>query len=220
MSRRIFFSLGLLFLVVSCSLHNRELLPEIVRSYEVTPALPQSPVVFPAGRWQFVHSISFHLAKGGDGTSIGVLALDSREIHCVLITVEGLTLFEARSMEGGPIEVIRAVPPFDNQEFAAGLMGDVRMIFQKPQGLADKGRLAGGAPVFRYSATGQETDILPQEDGCWTMNTYSEQVRVRTIRTRSCRMVDSAIIPEDIDLVSDGPVGYALHLHLISVEKL
>ena len=176
--------------------------------------------MFPAGRWQFVHSISFHLAQGGDGTAIGVLVLDNREIHCVLMTVEGLTLFEARSMEGGPIEVIRAVPPFDNQEFAAGLMGDVRTIFQKPQGKAESGRLADGSPVFRYSAAGRETDILPQEDGCWTMHTYSEQVRVRTIRTRSCRMVDSVSIPEDIDLVSDGPAGYALHLHLISVEKL
>jgi hypothetical protein len=220
MSRRIFFSLALLFLVVSCSLHNREPLPEIIRSCEVTPALPQSPVAFPSGRWQFVHSISFHPAQGGDGTAIGVLVLDNQEIHCVLMTVEGLTLFEARSMEDGPIEIIRAVPPFDNQEFAVGLMGDVRTIFQKPQGLVESGGLADGSPVFRYSAAGRETDILPQEDGCWTMHTYSEQVRVGTIRTRSCRMIDSVSIPEDIDLVSNGPVGYALHLHLISAEKL
>jgi hypothetical protein len=220
MSRRIFFSLALLLLVVSCSLHNRDPLPEIDRSYDVTPASPPGPVVFPVGRWQFVHSISFHLAQGGDSTAIGVLVLDDRVIHCVLMTVEGLTLFEARSMEEGPIDVIRSVPPFDNQEFAAGLMDDVRTIFQKPQGKAESGRLADGSPVFRYSAAGRETDILPQEDGCWTMHTYSDQVRDRTIRTRSCRMVDSVSIPDDIDLVSDGPAGYALHLHLISVEKL
>jgi hypothetical protein len=219
MSWRIFFSLALLFLAVSCSLPTREFLPAITRSHDDVKGPSPSPAVFPAGRWQFVHSISFQLAKGGDGTAIGVLVLDNREIHCVLITVEGLTLFEARSMEDSPLEVIRAVPPFDNQEFAAGLMGDVRTIFQKPQGLVESGRLADGSPVFRYSAAGRETDILPQEDGCWTMHTYSDQVRDRTIRTRSCRMVDSVSIPDDIDLVSDGPAGYALHLHLISVEK-
>jgi hypothetical protein len=220
MNRRIFFSLALLFLVVSCSLPTREILPGIARSYDGNQAQPQNPSLFPAGRWQFVHSISFHLANGGDGTALGVLALDTGGIHCVLMTVEGLVLFEARSMEGEATEVIRAVSPFDNQEFAAGLMDDVRTIFQKPQGTAESGRLADGAPVFRFSAAGLVTDILPQADGCWALHTYSEQIRVRTIRTRSCRMVDSARIPEDIDLVSDGPAGYALHLHLISVEKL
>jgi hypothetical protein len=220
MSPRASIFLALLLLVVSCSLHNREPLPEIDHSCEATPASPPGSVMFPAGRWQYVHSISFHPAQGGDGTAIGVLVLDNREIHCVLMTVEGLTLFEARSMEGGPIEVIRAVPPFDNQEFAAGLMGDVRTIFQKPQGKAESGRLADGSLVFRYSAAGRETDILPQEEGCWTMHTYSEQVRDRTIRTRSCRMVDLVSIPGDIDLVADGPAGYALHLHLISAERL
>jgi hypothetical protein len=219
MSRRIFSSLALLFLVASCSLPTREPLPEIARSHEGIEGLSPGPVVFPNGRWQFVHSISFRLANGGDGTAIGVLVLDTKEIHCVLMTVEGLTLFEARSMEDGPIEVIRAVPPFDNQEFAAGLMGDVRTIFLKPPGEAESGHLTNGSPVFRYSAAGRETDILPQEDGCWTMHTYSDQLRDRTIRTRSCRMVDSVIIPEEINLVSDGPAGYALHLHLISVEK-
>jgi hypothetical protein len=220
MSPRIFIFPALLLLVVSCSVQNREPLPDVVRSYDVTPASLPAPVVFPTGRWQFVHSISFRLPNGGDGTAIGVLVLDGREIHCVLMTVEGLTLFEARSMEDGPIEVIRAVPPFDNQEFATGLMGDVHTIFRKPQGKAEIGRLADGSPVFRYSAACRETDILPQEDGCWTMHTYSEQLRDRTIRTRSCRTVDSVSIPDDIDLVSGGPAGYALHLHLISAEKL
>jgi hypothetical protein len=220
MSPRVFIFPALLLLLASCSLQTGEPLPEIVHPYDVTSASPPAPVMFPTGRWQFVHSISFHTANGGDGTAIGVLVLDGREIHCVLMTVEGLTLFEARSMEEGPIEVIRAVPPFDNQEFAAGLMGDVRTIFRKPQGKAESGRLADGSPVFRYSAAGRETDILPQEERCWTMHTYTEQVRDRTIRTRSCRMVDSVSIPEDIDLVSDGPAGYGLHLHLISAERL
>ena len=220
MSRQTFFSLALLVLIASCSIHNRGLLPGIARSENGTEASLQNPVLFPAGRWQFVHSVSFHLANGGDGTALGVLVLGNRETHCVLMTLEGLALFEARSMDDGAIEVIRGIPPFDNREFAAGLMADVRTIFRKPQGAMESGYLEDGAPVFRSSAAGQVTDILPQADGCWTIHTYSEQIRARTIRTRSCRTIDSARIPEDIDLTSDGPVEYALHLHLLSVEKL
>ena len=207
----------LLFLLASCSLADREMLPDI------TPAdkpAQHCPDYFPAGSWQFVHAITFHMAAGGEGTALGVVVLDRKEIRCALMTVEGLTLFEARSTEGRPVQVSRAVPPFDTEEFAAGLMGDVRTIFQKPQGEAEDGRLAGGAPVCRFTAVGRVTDILPQEDGCWTMHTYSDGIGVRTIRARSCKRMGTAVVPEDIDLVSSGQAGYTLHMHLISAEKL
>jgi hypothetical protein len=210
-------SFFLLFLLASCSLANREILPDIT-----PPDKPAQhcPDYFPAGSWQFVHAITFRLATGGAGTALGVVVLDRKEIRCALMTVEGLTLFEARSTEGQPVQVSRAVPPFDTEVFAAGLMGDVRTIFQKPPGKAEDGRLAGGAQVCRSTAAGQVTDILPQEDGCWTMHTYSEGVGVRTIRARSCKAMGTAIIPEDIDLVSSGQAGYTLNMHLISAEKL
>jgi hypothetical protein len=207
----------LLFLLVSCSLTNRDILPDITCAD--TPA-HHCPDYFPADRWQFVHAITFHLATGGEGTALGVVVLDKKEIRCALMTVEGLTLFEARSTEGQPMQVSRAVPPFDSEGFAAGLMGDVRTIFQKPPGKAEVGRLAGGELVCRSTAAGQVTDILPQEGGCWTMHTYSEGIGVRTIRARSCKTMGTAVIPEDIDLVSSGQSGYTLNMHLISAEKL
>jgi hypothetical protein len=207
----------LFFLLVSCSLANREILPDITRADKPTQ---QCPDYFPNGRWQFVHAITFHLATGGEGTALGVVVLENRKIRCALMTVEGLTLFEALSMEGQPVQVSRAVPPFDNEGFAAGLMDDVRTIFQKPVGKAEDGCLAGGAPVCRSTAAGQVTDILPQEGGCWTMHTYSQGIGVRTIRARSCKTVGTAVIPEDIDLVSSGQAGYTLNMHLISAEKL
>jgi hypothetical protein len=220
MMRRIFLCLALLLMLVSCSAKNRDVLPELSPPQAGTATPLQCPVVFPAGRWQFVHSIAFHLAKGGDGTALGVVVLDNREIRCALMTIEGLTLFEARSMEGRPVEVSRAVPPFDNMEFTAGLMADVRTILQAPPGKAEYGRLADGAPVWRYSAAAQVTDVLPREDGCWTMHTYSGRIRGKTIRTRTCTMIESAVIPADIELVSSGPAGYSLNMHLISAEKL
>ena len=207
----------LLFLLVSCSLANRDILPDITR---VDKPAQHCLDYFPAGAWQFVHAITFHLAAGGEGTAVGVVVLDSKEIRCALMTVEGLTLFEARSTEGKPVQISRAVPPFDKEEFAAGLMDDVRTIFQKPLGKAEVGRLADGSRVCRSTAAGQVTDILPQEGGCWTMHTYSEGIGVRIIRARSCKTVDRAVIPKDIDLVSSGQAGYTLNMHLISAEKL
>ncbi len=220
MIRRNLLPLLLLLLLVSCAVGQRQPPPEISPAANGAATARQCRDGFPAGRWQFVHAITFHLAAGADGTAIGVLDLDKGEIRCVLMTVEGLTLFAARSAQDRPVVVSRAVPPFDNRGFADGLMADVRSIFLSPPGKADCGRLAGGAPVCRYLAAGRITDILPQKDGCWTMHTYSGGIGVRTIRARSCATVDQAIIPKDIDLATSGPAGYTLNLHLIRAEKL
>jgi len=217
MNGRVFLSLMLFVLLTSCSVRQGP--PEISgRRDSGGCALPQCPAFFPDGKWQFVHSIGFHTAGGGDGTAVGVLALDKDAIRCVLTTVEGLVLFQARWTEGEPVMVSRAIPPFDNQEFAAGLMADVRTIFRRPEGKEEWGQLPGGAPVFRFSDAGLVTDVMPQDDGCWSIRTYGG--RDRTVHARLCKTVDAAIIPEDIDLVSGGPSGYSLTLHLLSAEKL
>ncbi|MDR3631657.1 MAG: hypothetical protein P4L42_15155 [Desulfocapsaceae bacterium] len=216
MNGRILLSLMLLVLLASCSLRQGP--PEMAVPGRGDAPPRHAPAFFPVGKWQFVHSISFQLAQGGAGTAVGVLVLDKDEIRCVLTTVEGLVLFEARWLEGQPIAVSRAIAPFDNQGFAAGLMADVHTIFRRPEGREDWGRLPDGAAVFRYAAAGQVTDVLPQEDGCWSMQTYGD--RDRTIRARSCTAVDSTVIPKDIDLVAGGPAGYSLTMHLLSAEKL
>jgi hypothetical protein len=164
--------------------------------------------------------MSFHLAAGGEGTALGVVALDGDEIRCALTTVEGLVLFAAREKEGEPIQVSRAVSPFDKKGFAKGLVRDVRTIFVKPKGTVECGRLSDGTPLCRWSLADQITDVLPKKDGCHTLNTYSDGLRSRTVDTRSCTVLDSTVIPEDIDLVASGAAGYSLNMHLVSAEKL
>jgi hypothetical protein len=214
------FFLIVLLLLASCSLHERTPLPKMTGAGTSLKAPAQYPAIFPGGRWQFLHTIDFKLANGGQGTVFGVLVLGPETLHCVLMTIEGLVLFEAESRQTGQIEILRTVPPFDNQEFAAGLMDDVRTIFRRPQGGVQEGRLADGTMVFRSTADGLITDVLPQADGCWSINTYTEQFRSRTIRTHACNIIDSTVIPQEIDLASDAPAGYSLHLHLISAEQL
>jgi len=50
---------------------------------------------FISGNWQLVHSITFKMANGHGATVIGVTSLTEQGIDCSLVTVEGLTLFDA-----------------------------------------------------------------------------------------------------------------------------
>jgi hypothetical protein len=216
----LFPSLTAVFLLSSCTLGPRAILPALVPVPGAAGTLQHCATLFPQDRWQFVHAIAFRMANGTHGNALGVLVLNNREVRCALMTVEGLTLFEARSPEAGALEVMRAVPPFDKRDFAAGLMRDVRTMFQLPSGKARYGLLADGTAVCRYVADSQVTDILPREDGCWRIVTYSEGTKVRTINAYACTTVASAVIPHSLELTASGPAGYSLDLRLLSAERL
>jgi hypothetical protein len=220
MTSRFFLCLTVLFLVASCAKVPKEVLPDFVPSAGEGRVRAACTALFPTGRWQFVHSIAFHMAKGVNGTAIGVVVLSGKEIRCALMTVEGLTLFEARSAGDGDMEVVRAIPPFDNRDFAAGLMQDIRTIFRPPPGTVRYGDIADNTAVCRYSATDKVTDVLPRQDGCWSIYTYSDRIRARSIHARSCRTVASMQIPESLELLASGPAGYSLNMTLISAEPL
>ena len=228
--------LMLALLLTSCA-SKREPLPKLVHSSGSAPAQQQCAALFPQGRWQFVHAISFRMANGTNGNALGVLVLNQGEVKCALMTVEGLTLFEARSSGDDDLEVSRALPPFDNRNFAMGLMRDVRTLFLPPPGVAQYGTLADTTPVCRSAYGNSVTDILPREDGCWRMYTYSEQpslrtdgclpaeprreqLRTRTITASSCSPAASMILPHALELTGSGPAGYTLNMRLISAEHL
>ena len=223
-------------LLAACAGTRPEPLPRMTAS---TPDLAagRCAALFPQGRWQMIHAIDFRLADGTSGNALGVLILDGRSLSCALMTVEGLTLFEARSAEAEVLEVLRALPPFDNREFASGLMRDVRTLFQSPPGLGQYGTLVDGTPVCRYNAGQTITDILPQADGCWQLFTYDEQSSLRTdgclpadprrehrqtraIAARSCERIGEAILPRRLDLSGFAPSAYTLNLRLLSAEPL
>ncbi len=219
MTGRLLSLLLLPLLLASCAAGTGDLLPQIMQPQSDSVKKTVSTPLFPVGRWQFVHSITFHLKTGGGGTALGVLVLDGNSIHCALMSLEGLSLFEARWTKNGPIAVSRALPPFDKPGFAKGLTGDIETIFRSPPGKTKCGLLADGSPICRYVAPSKTTDILPEKDGCWTMLTYTGQVLSRTIHTGSCKTVHATVIPENIHLVYAGPAGYSLNMHLISAEK-
>lgn len=231
MRQPLLFALLVALVVTSCAQGKKELLPPLVPAPDTAGALQGCRTLFPPGRWQFVHTIAFHMANGTNGTVLGVLVLQGREIQCALMTVEGLTLFEARAAGAEEPEVLRALPPFDNRAFAAGLMRDVRTLFQPPPGVARAGTLAEGTPVCRFTAENTVTDIRPQEDGCWQMDIYDQPTdepgdsrpaprKTRTIHARSCSPAGAATLPHALELTAFGPTGYTLNLRLISAEPL
>jgi hypothetical protein len=182
---------------------------------------------FPRGRWQLTHAINFRLADGTSGNAVGVLIINGNELSCALMSTEGLTLFAARSQSDGTLQVLRALPPFDNQGFAAGLIADVRAMFLPPPGAGSVGRLADGRLQCRY-ATGREvTDVLPEMDGCFRLSTYEPMgpsgetpVRTRTVEAHACKKLKNTLLARELDLTGHGLVGYTLNMRLLSAEPL
>jgi hypothetical protein len=179
--------------------------------------------IFPKGRWQFVHSIDFTMGDGAGATVVGVITLNEKDIECALFTHEGLTLFEAVFPNDKSFKVGRTVPPFDNPEFAKGLVRDIQMIFQPPPGAKVRtGKSAGGTVVCRYSSPGLGVvDILPESDNCWQIKSYTPELALdRWIVGQSCKRIGSSLIPGYLELHSLGRNSYTLKMKMIRADNL
>lgn len=216
----------LLFLLVSCSGRQPVYLPEL-RGLEAVDGNQSGQLQqrceknFVQGSWQFVHSIAFKLAAGGGATVVGVTVIEGTKLKCALMGVEGFVLFEA--VLDQELTVNRALPPFDNPEFASGLMRDVQTIFLPPSAQHPlTGLLADGEPVCRYyGEDGQITDILFAEDDSSRMNIYGPDLsRTRSIIAGSRIAVAAEMIPETLELTASGLRGYTLTMTLISADKI
>ena len=122
---------------------------------------------FPGGDWQLVHAITTTMA-GRRGMMIGVSVISAqpRAVRCALMSLEGLVMFEARD-EDGTITVDRAIPPFDNPDFARGMLDDIRMIFFPPGPQPDDiGLTTSDTPVCRYR-TGPEQTVDVEVPSPW-----------------------------------------------------
>jgi len=182
--------------------------------------------IFPQGNWQFVHSLNFSRADGRGTTVIGITTLTENDLHTALLTVEGLTLFEANFFRDSEFEVHRAVPPFDNPNFAKGMMNDIRTIFRPPVGSLRFSSTTASQAVCRYTDNdGRITDVLPDFDDyrgdCWRIRRYSaeQDIDLAVVGT-SCLNIMSAVIPEHLELRSYGIAGYTIKMKLLSADRL
>jgi len=171
---------------------------------------------YPEGRWQLVHTINARLQRGYQTTLTGVIILSTADsqIHCVLMTLEGFVLFEA--VDNGEVIVKRAFGPFDNPEFAKGVMRDIRLIFLAPEGeMQIVGKFAGGAEGCRYLTDDNRfIDLIGAADGSWNIQQYDP------LKTVVADAVDHSGLSPQMTLDARGKASYTLVMTLVDAIPL
>lgn len=206
----------------ACLLAACSSLPEI---RPVAPGLQPNlrgrcQTVFPAGPRQFIHSIEARLPDDSRMMMLGIVTMDPDRdfIHCVLMTIEGFILFDARYRQ--TVSVNRAVYPFDSPEFAQDMMADIRLIFFPPSGrLVSEGVFSNGFAGCRWqNSEGFAVDVLINRQRGWIIQQYdvsdhmSGQVRAHALNPEG--------IPERIELSRRKFPSYTLKMTLLQAERL
>ena len=180
--------------------------------------------IFPQGDWQLLHAIEAAGPGGGKQTLLGLSQISShtRSAHCVMMTLEGMVLFQA-SFDDGTLSVQRAVPPFDRPGMAVGIVEDLRMVFFTPdRPYIQTGRLYDGTRAYRYQLPdGGTQDIETQDPAHWVIHRYDRRHRlVRTVRPVSDQGRSEQGMPNQILLEAHGLVGYQLRMTLVEAQPL
>lgn len=210
--------LSALGLISACSS-----LPEIkpAENTALPAPLQECRQIFPQGRWQFLHTIEATMPGGKKGTLMGVTIISSRgeTVQSVIMTIEGLVLFDARYDQ--ELVINRAVPPFDSQNFAQGLMQDIRLIFFEPRGpLIDSGILKNRQAVCRFqSPDGQMVDIVHRSNDSWEIRQYTTSLHLNRTAgvffNKTQADPDFSEIPKRLELRAHGHPGYSLVMRLV-----
>jgi hypothetical protein len=214
--RRLAF-LALLSVGAACA-HLPELTPVTENAHAVAETCRGA---FARQPWSATHTIFATLPFGGHGALVGVTSVDPEGLRAVLLSPEGISLFEGVQNNRNPLEpelrIERAIPPFDRPAFAAGLMADVGHAFLPPAGEATAvGRDQTGATVCRWiPERGDSTDVQLGSDGPRVVRTFN--------RTRLSREIFLLGAPTRgqfplVILTVPGTGGYRLEMRLVDHE--
>lgn len=179
--------------------------------------------IFPHGQWQLVHAIEILPPVGSKQTVLGIVQLSSKQksFHCVLMTIEGLVLFEADF--DGAVTIRRALPPLDKPGVAEGIVQDISLLFFAPeQPCVATGLSKKAAWICRYSSTDQgHKDIILLSDGRWEIRRYNKNHRLmRTIALMFKGDLHASGMPSFVVLKAYGIGGYQLRMSLIEAVPL
>ncbi|BBO75356.1 hypothetical protein DSCW_27730 [Desulfosarcina widdelii] len=174
---------------------------------------------FPEGGWQMVHTISANIQGGRQATFTGVVILSPEDdsIRCAVMTLEGFVLFEA--VDYGRVTVKRAFGPFDDENFAKGVMDDIRFLFVEPEGETTCGIFEDGSRGCRYRAERNRTvDLMEGPDGGWRMRQYDS--RGYPMRTMTADAPNADGFSRKIVLQALGSHGYRLTMTLVEAVSI
>lgn len=184
--------------------------------------------LFPADSFQFVHAIELTMQGNHSAMLMGVVDIHprNRAIHCVIMTLEGLVLFEADHTSEAFI-IHRAVPPFDSQALARGLVSDIELIFFRPRGKPYAwGKLENQNKILRFSGPeGGTIDIIISPDRTvWTQNlrTCSHRIKrcVKYIFPQAATNSRPPVFPKSITLTAAFPSRYTLTMSLTDANLI
>jgi hypothetical protein len=218
--KRLRLILLILLLSVACA-H----LPEIRKADEDSGEHETSDCtgIFPQGKWQYTHAIQISPPVGSKQTLLGIIQMSSRErtFHCVMLTIEGLVLFEAHY--DGAITIQRAVPPLDKPGLAEGMVQDILLVFFPPeQPCAMAGLSQSQEWVCRYPSVDQGfQDIALRPDHTWQIRRYSQGQRLlRTIAPLAKEDIQPRRLATRVALEAHGLGGYRLIMSLMEATPL
>ncbi len=178
--------------------------------------------LFLTGDQQLSHSIEATMPGGGKSLMMGILVVspESDLFESVIMTIEGLVIFNAR-YEQGKITVKRGISHFKSANFAAGLVNDIKLVFFKPAGvLIETGKTEDGFSVCRYQESNDNQVEITLKTSYWEIRRYDGDHGLR----RSARVfpseknylaADSLDNPRKIQLTAHDLFGYSLTLKLI-----
>ena len=184
--------------------------------------------LFPADSFQFVHAIELTMPGSHSGMLMGVVNIHPRHraLQCVIMTLEGLVLFEADHTSEAFI-IHRAIPPFDNQTLARGLVSDIELIFFRPRGRLDAwGKCENHNRILRFSdPDGGTIDILISPDRTiWTQNVRSGSHRIkRCVKYKFPKAAinsQAPVFPKSIILTAAFPSRYTLTMTLTDANLI
>jgi hypothetical protein len=186
--------------------------------------LADCPAIHARSAWQFVHIIEAKPPGQAATTLIGVVQVTpaTRHLHCVLMTLEGLVLFEADGVR--PMRVLRALKPFANHGFAQGLMDDIKLIFLAPDVASQTtGLLSDGRVVCRCRLeNGDVRDLIQTAGEGWELHSYRKgRTLTRTlVASGASPQTIASPMPAHLTLTAHGVLGYDLTLTLVDAQPL
>ena len=177
---------------------------------------------FPRRSWQLFHAIEAQFPGGRRAHFTGVTLLhpEQHRIRAVLMTLEGLVLFDGESADR--ITVHRAAGPFARPGLAHGLLADTAMVFLPPlAALRHAGTDRDGRPLCHaVLASAGWLDVIGGPEEGWVLNRYDQRRRrTRTAVGAPAPNQPLALAPV-IDLRATDLQGYRLTLKLVEAVPL
>lgn len=178
------------------------------------------PSPFLKGKYRLVHAIENRVSGQAQSSVIGITVADpvTRSLSCAIVTVEGMSLFEA---ESGPaiFKINRALPPFDSEAFANNMIEDIKLIFFIPEGkLQNKGYISDGSKACRYLQTnGDLIDVMENESDGVQIKRYSSSGRLKRHVLFGTTVKN---IYQHIELRAYETFNYSLLMNLIEAQPV